>query len=743
VRHHSPRASRALSAFLEQIDPQVVLVEGPIDATPLIEIITDPETEPPIALLGYRTDGVSGSALWPFAAYSPEYVALAWSRRKKRRAELIDIPVGVSLMERSERREERPRDFSEECARARGFRSFEEFWEASFEAPDYDPSSWRSALLAYAELVRSDAVRDVDRKRDAFMLGRIEDTAKSVAPERIAVVLGAAHAAALLAEDVDPRAADELADPVQTAITVIPYSFPRLSEQLGYGAGNRAPQFYQRAHDRGCSFRRAALEVLVELTEHLRLRGYSASLADTIEAYRLAVALSDHRGKAEPGIDEVRESAIATLCRGESDHVDELLRPSVIGKQVGKVASRIGRNSLQEEFWREVRARKLPEKDSLETFSLRLNNAVEIATSIFLHRLRLADIPYAAYVGVDRMRRRPKSVEADEPGGFSALSRARETWEAQWTPATDVALVERIIMGDSLLDVSARILRQALGEARTTGGAAEVLLESVVTAVPESAAEALAFCDTLASTDDDLPSLAKASGALSFLASFGTSRAERAIAHESIDPLLTKTFDRAVLRIEDAVRVSDDAIDPPKRALITLHEIALSQPKIDAAPYFERARVIAESYAPNPSASGVATGLLYVAHRTTDAEIEIAFAQRLSNLAEPHAAASFLAGFLEVNSLALVRSPAVVSALDAFITGLEPGRFKDALPVLRRALSGLEDTERRYLLENVVAVRGPKDARLAKALLEEKDTEKLKEMSKEVDLAMGDLDDLL
>src|SRR5215470_11580453 len=132
---------------------------------------------------------------------------------------------------------------------------------------------------------------------------------------------------------------------IDSAATLIPFSFPRLAEQLGYGAGNRAPQYYQRAHDAGCSFRRATLEVLVELSDHLRLRGFMASLADTIEAYRLACMLADLRGKQGPGLDEVREATIATMCRGDATHVDGFLWSTIVGRGVGKVASRIGKNS--------------------------------------------------------------------------------------------------------------------------------------------------------------------------------------------------------------------------------------------------------------------------------------------------------------------------------------------------------------------------------------------------------------
>src|SRR5688572_10803280 len=90
VRHHSPRTSRVLAAFLDHHRPELVLVEGPSDASHLIDVLTDDATEPPIALLAYRTDGKPGSALWPFAAYSPEHIGLVWAKRQGAKSAFID-----------------------------------------------------------------------------------------------------------------------------------------------------------------------------------------------------------------------------------------------------------------------------------------------------------------------------------------------------------------------------------------------------------------------------------------------------------------------------------------------------------------------------------------------------------------------------------------------------------------------------------------------------------------------------
>src|SRR5688572_9600709 len=130
-------------------------------------------------------------------------------------------------------------------------------------------------------------------------------------------------------------------------------------------------------------------------------------------------------GKTAPALDELREAATATLGRGDAGLVNQVFRPAAIGRAVGRVAARVGQSSLAEEFWREIRTRRLPASDSLDEFTLTLNDDVQIATSIFLHRLRVADIPYASFMGAGRGR-------DDDAGGLSALGRIREAWSAQW-----------------------------------------------------------------------------------------------------------------------------------------------------------------------------------------------------------------------------------------------------------------------------------------------------------------------
>jgi hypothetical protein len=764
VRHHSPRASRALKSLLDSVRPSHVLVEAPADAESLLPLLTDPESAPPIAILGYCTEGEPQSAMWPFAAYSPEWVALQWARQACAQVRLVDWPTGVALAADREDRsasevadkaapdkveatgesDDLPVDARKSLAQRFGARSFEEFWEAWFEAPEYEAPRFMEALDAFAEHLADESTQSDRRtaQRDAFMARALQaELDRGTPPGQIVVVLGAAHVAALRRGRFDLALNDTAPAALPSALALVPYSYPRLSEQSGYGAGNRAPYFYERVHQAGLDFARATLEALLAFAEDLRLRGFAVSLADSIEAYRLALALTAMRGKSAPGLDELKEAAQATLTRGERAPVDAFLVPQLIGKRIGRLAKSAGRNTLQQEFWDTVDHFRLPRVDEPEVVSLRLTDPAQAAASVFLHRLRVADVPYAVFLGSQQVSTRARAG-SEEAGGFGALSRVREHWETQWTPATDVALIERIVFGERLVQVCERRVGQELEVVTRAGDASRLLVDAVLTEATEATARAFDAVERSSALDEDLESLATAARTLSGLDAYGTSRPALVQAAPTIERLLLSTYTRALLRVDVACRGDAEATEPARRALRTLHELALSSSRIDREAWFDAAGRLIEDDSIEPTAAGVATALLHLARALDDARLVTLLERRVGDIVEPAHAAAFLQGFLEVNALVLVKNRAIVAALDSFIGALAPEQFRAALPALRRALSLLGASERRFLVENLVALRGGSAAD-AKAVLNAPDKQSLAELGGSIAKALDDLDDLL
>ncbi len=56
IRHHGPGCARSLRAALEQLEPDIVLIEGPPDAQGVLPLLAHQDMKPPVALLIYVPD---------------------------------------------------------------------------------------------------------------------------------------------------------------------------------------------------------------------------------------------------------------------------------------------------------------------------------------------------------------------------------------------------------------------------------------------------------------------------------------------------------------------------------------------------------------------------------------------------------------------------------------------------------------------------------------------------------------
>ncbi|MEU0003112.1 DUF5682 family protein [Streptomyces sp. NPDC006314] len=97
VRHHGPGSARAVRAALDAARPGAVLIEGPPEADALIPLAADPDLRPPVALLAHAVDEPGRSAFWPFAEFSPEWVAIRWALEHGVPARFIDLPATHTL----------------------------------------------------------------------------------------------------------------------------------------------------------------------------------------------------------------------------------------------------------------------------------------------------------------------------------------------------------------------------------------------------------------------------------------------------------------------------------------------------------------------------------------------------------------------------------------------------------------------------------------------------------------------
>jgi hypothetical protein len=97
VRHHGPGCARALRAALEELRPDLLLVEGPPDADDALAFVPRDEMKPPVALLLYVPDQPHRAVFYPFTTFSPEWQALQYAAAHAIPARFMDLPQAIQL----------------------------------------------------------------------------------------------------------------------------------------------------------------------------------------------------------------------------------------------------------------------------------------------------------------------------------------------------------------------------------------------------------------------------------------------------------------------------------------------------------------------------------------------------------------------------------------------------------------------------------------------------------------------
>ena len=715
VRHHGPGSARAVAAALEQYRPDCVLIEGPAEADALLALAADQEMVPPVALLAHVVDEPSRAAFWPYAAFSPEWIALRYALDRELPVHFIDLPAAHTFALGRDAAapqdvggeagagQEQPRDPIGELARAAGHDDPEQWWEDAVEHRRPEPGAdalepFRAVAEAMAEL-RTGPAGPADARREAYMRRQLR-AARRAGHRRTAVVCGAWHVPALAAR---PPVAEDNAllkglPKAKVELTWVPWTHRRLAQHTGYGAGIASPGWYQHLFE---AVDRAPVRWFTRMAALLRAQDYPVSSAHVIEATRLAETLAAVRGRPLPGLAETLDAARAVLCEGSDVPLALISDRLVVGDVLGGVPEAAPAVPLQRDLTRLQRALRLkPEPDERE-LDLDLRRDTDAARSRLLHRLRLLDIHWG----------RPADPRTAGTGTF------RESWRLRWEPELAVAIAEAGIWGTT---VEAAAEARAVDLAVRSGSLGEVtaLAESCLLAdLPEALGAVLSALADRAALDADVAHLAEALPALVRSLRYGDVRGTDASAlrhlAEGLAVRICVGLPPACANLDAEGAGAMAAQVAATHTAVTL----LTDAAADTAPGAPDASGLAERWAAALRGlarrdtvpgllRGRATRLLLDDDQWDAAEAARQLGLALSTASEPADAAGWIEGFLAGGGMLLIHDTRLLGLVDAWLTGIPEAAFPDVLPLLRRTFSGFEPAVRRTVGERVRAAPG-------------------------------------
>lgn len=717
IRHHGPGSAESLVKALQELQPVAVLIEGPVDASPLLPLLASPDMKPPVALLCYPEDDPAATSFWPFAEFSPEYQAALWAVANKAALRFIDLPSAARLAEMApevaadteaaeadvtDGQGEEPTRIQDPIgtlARAAGYEDGESWWSDIVEQ-NPEPGPIFAAIADAMTTLRDGegAIGKFEAMREAHMRLEIAAARKEF-DGPLAVVCGAWHVPALQTAHTQKsdQALRKGIGRRKTTMTYAPWTGPRLALGYGYGAGVVAPGWCKHLwQTRGQGD--ASVLWLARIASVLRAKGHMISTASLIEAERLARSLAAIRERPKPGFEELRDASVSALFNGEALLWKMVEAELLLGADVGEIPPDTPLAPLIDDLQRNQKAARLKPEALERELSVDLRSESGLFRSTLLHRLNVLGVNWGRLTDVGRSR-----------GTF------RERWMLAWQPEYAVRLVENLVYGPTIEKAANGRLIQMIGAAATLDALATLVQSAITAALSEASAAGLAALEEKAAHSSECLELLASVPPLADIIRYGEARKteterlagllERLIIEGSIAlPYAARDLDaQAAAALMAALRKADEAIK-----LVEPDEHVVEAWRNGLAAVLDSSRSTA-------LVAGCAAHLLYEAGRLSADETADLLARRLSPGTPVIDAAAFFEGFFSGAGQRLIYDEGLRGAVDAWLASLDEEAFVAHLPLLRRVFSNLDSMERRRLIEAVLGKRASLPAGLTPA----------------------------
>ena len=707
IRHFSPAGAYFVRQFLDKIKPDLVLIEGPADFDFLMDDIVSKKLVPPFAIMAYTKEAPIDTILYPFAEYSPEYQAILWARENNKECHFFDLESDIMLgFGRTDDDTKDEETISKEPEKNKSDVDMEGFWERNLEQSE-NMDAYRAGSALFGESLRKDTKSDDksfarDIIRESFMKRKINEyIKKGFDSEKIVAITGAFHTSAI--ESLEGAMSDkEYKELVrrESNITLMPYSYYRLSKRTGYGAGNAAPSYYELLwqgflnedityHER---------KYLSSLAKYMREHGGIVSSAQVIEATRLARELAVIRGGSVPTLEDLKDASITCMGGGSFGEMAMGFAETDIGKKIGSVPQDAMQTSIQSDFTLKLKQLKLEKYKELVATPLQLdlreNLRVKSEESAFLDLNRSFFLYRLVVLGIDFA----KIKKSNQDNATWA-----ENWILQWTPEAEIQIVESVLKGDTIVDAVAFVLGEKLSEATKISEIAEVIEDAFNCGLPKIVEGAKRSLDEMANGTIAMCDIADTVSKLSNMISFGDIRK---LDREPLVPIVKRLCIRASLMLVGESACDDIAAATLADDIQKIHSVFMMQDFLDESFWFDKLIELSNRDDLNTKISGLATAILLDAGKIDELTLRMEVSRRLSMGMPAELGANWFAGLSMRNHYALIGRLTLWESLSEYLDTLDEEEFRRSVVFLRRAFVEYSAKEKDMIAENLGEIWG-------------------------------------
>ena len=487
---------------------------------------------------------------------------------------------------------------------------------------------------------------------------------------------------------------------METKKTLMPYSYYKLSTYSNYGAGNKAPGYYEflwKGFNKGDIFYPTFI-YLSKIAEYQRKTGNMVSSAQIIEAVQLAISLANIHDSKIPTLKDIQDAAITCMAHGSYAELVMAMANVEVGKKIGKIPQEAIQTSIQSDFYNLLKELKLEKYQSLSATELRLDlreklrvqsekaALMDLNRSYFFHKLRVLKISFA------------KLIEKNQENTTWA-----EDWVLQWSPETEIEIVETILKGDTIEFATAFELMQRINNSTTLSQMAEVVKDAFYCGMPKALEKAFQALQNCISGDIPVDEIARTMSTLSLMLRYGDIRK---LNMEVLIPILEQLFLRVCLMLPSESACDNEAATKLSESIIILHNVVENHDFLDRERWYNLLTEIAKRDDLNTKISGLAMAILLESGKVDNDTLGQEVERRLSKGIPAELGATWFEGLSMKNHYTLIARLGLWEKLQNYISDLDEEEFKRALLFLRRAFADFTSNEKHDIAENIAEIWG-------------------------------------
>jgi len=385
-----------------------------------------------------------------------------------------------------------------------------------------------------------------------------------------------------------------------------------------------------------------------------------------------------------PGLLELKEAALSTLCNGLDIKFNLIERKLVIGDKVGRLPKSVPTVPLQKDVLQQIKkARLSKEYNSSEatTKKLDLRKPTGLLGSKLIHRLSILDIPFG----------KARKGSRFATGSFS------ETWKLKWKPEYSIRTIEASMWGNDVAEAARNYVVHNVRNESKLERLSELLEKVLKADLPLALSSLLQQISQLAVLQSDTNQLMVLVPQLIDAMRYGSTR--KLDIHQ-IEEILKNVLPRIMIGLPaTCIGINEDQANEIYEKIQRLnHSIFVLKNADYIHDWYQVLIKIAEQAGSHTMLNALTHRILFERKIYSSEKVSKRMHYQLSSGAQSMEQALWIEGFLYGSAMILIHHFPFWKIVDDWLDEVEENHFMEIVPVLRRTFAEFTPAEKRKLI---------------------------------------------